>query len=362
MKLFLLSILSLTSLSLSAQQFTINGRLTGFKDSTKFLLTNLDSTENVYTAYIHNDQLTFKGKVATPTFFRLATPTNSVYAGIWIENKQIAISADSSTFSAPLVKGSAAQEIADVLKADLQMQKQQRDSLVKLATDHQKAADLLWPKINELDDNLKQSRISNIATSTPSIVTINELYYLRTTISTDSLVLLFNRFSAELRNTKYGYVINQYIQTREPQVGDHYTDISGKDFEGKEVKLSDFKGKVILLDFWASWCGPCRMNMNQLAGTYKQYHNKGFEILSFSIDTNKDSWKKISVQDNVQWTNISDLKGNFGKSVASYKVQGIPKAFLIDKNGIIVHIITSYNPDPNVHKEFDDKIAALVKE
>jgi peroxiredoxin len=112
-------------------------------------------------------------------------------------------------------------------------------------------------------------------------------------------------------------------------------EISLPDMKGEMVNLSSFKGKVVIVDFWASWCGPCRRNNPHLVKFYKKYHPKGLEILGVSIDSNQDAWKAAVQQDKLEWTQVNDNKGWDASSAGAYGVDAIPASFLIDKNGVI---------------------------
>jgi thiol-disulfide isomerase/thioredoxin len=106
--------------------------------------------------------------------------------------------------------------------------------------------------------------------------------------------------------------------------------------EGKELKLSDLRGKYILIDFWASWCGPCRRENPNVVRMYEQYKDKGFDILSVSLDNSRERWLQAIEQDKLSWKHVSDLKGWENTVAQMYEVQGIPKTFLIDPQGKII--------------------------
>jgi len=129
-----------------------------------------------------------------------------------------------------------------------------------------------------------------------------------------------------------------------PKKGDPAPEITLPDYKGNEKKLSSLKGKIVLLDFWASWCQPCRKFNPGLVAIYSKFKNRGFEIFQVSLDQTKDSWLKAIENDNLKWDNhVSDLKYWNSPVVSTYHISGIPANFLIDKNGIIVAKNLSYD-------------------
>ena len=128
----------------------------------------------------------------------------------------------------------------------------------------------------------------------------------------------------------------QIAQLQDPNAG-LAPDLAYPNPDGKEMKLSDLKGKVVLLDFWASWCGPCRMENPNVVKTYEKYKSKGFTVFSVSLDTDKNKWVQAIKNDNLSWPNhVSDLKGWESTAAAVYGVNSIPATFLINKEGKII--------------------------
>lgn len=109
-----------------------------------------------------------------------------------------------------------------------------------------------------------------------------------------------------------------------------------KDMAGNTVSLSDFKGKVVYIDFWASWCGPCRKENPNVVAQYKKYKDKGFDILGVSLDRDHGAWKRAIEQDGLPWHHISDLKGWQSQHAQLYSINSIPQTVLVDKEGKII--------------------------
>ncbi len=108
------------------------------------------------------------------------------------------------------------------------------------------------------------------------------------------------------------------------------------DPSGKELRLSSYRGKVVLIDFWASWCKPCRAEMPSVVALYKKYKDKGFEIFGVSLDKNKDNWVQAIKQDGITWPQVSDLKFWESEVVPLFNVESIPYTILVDKDGKII--------------------------
>ena len=151
---------------------------------------------------------------------------------------------------------------------------------------------------------------------------------------------LFNNLSINLKNYRYGKELKYKIFEAQQMtaINKKATYFSQTDTAGIEISLSSFKGKYLLIDFWASWCAPCRAENPNLKNAYKKYKSKGFEVLGVSLDNDKSAWTKAILNDSLTWTNISDLKGWKNDIAKKYVVNAVPGNYLLNKDGKIIAI------------------------
>jgi peroxiredoxin len=168
---------------------------------------------------------------------------------------------------------------------------------------------------------------------------IESLAYLDNSLAGNTYVKAANKKVDAIKGTMIGFKANNFTQNSP---------------EGKPIKLSDFKGQYVLIDFWASWCKPCRMENPNVVSAYNRFKSKGFTVLGISMDNNKELWTAAIKADNLTWQHVSDLKGWGNEVGILYGVKGIPQNFLIDKEGKIVA--------KNLRgAELDEKLAEIIK-
>nr|MBA3900830.1 TlpA family protein disulfide reductase [Bacteroidota bacterium] len=129
---------------------------------------------------------------------------------------------------------------------------------------------------------------------------------------------------------------NRVDELTQLAIGAQAPEISQRNPEGDIVSLSDLRGKVVLIDFWASWCRPCREENPKIVRLYNRFQDKGFEILGVSLDDNKEAWVNAIRDDQLPWKQVSDLQGRNSIVGAKYQVEGIPHTVLVDREGKII--------------------------
>lgn len=187
----------------------------------------------------------------------------------------------------------------------------------------------------EMIDAIKKSIATN-ATSALGVHLLNNYHYY---MGYDEAEELIAKIPANLQEDSGIVKLKERIEiAKNTAIGNKFTDLEMLTPEGEPIKLSDYagKGKIVLVDFWASWCGPCRREMPRLVEAYAKYKDKGFEIVGVSFDRDGESWKKGIEQLSITWPQMSDLKYWESEGAKVYAIRSIPHVMLLDKDGTII--------------------------
>jgi peroxiredoxin len=161
--------------------------------------------------------------------------------------------------------------------------------------------------------------------------------------STENMIKYADMISNEVRNSAFATTFERIEMIKErmriaeaSKVGATAPDFTLNDVNGNPVTMSTVKGKLKIIDFWASWCGPCRLNNPALKKLYDEYHSRGLEIIGVSLDHNKANWEKAIEKDGLEWINVSSLKAWDCEVAKMYDVKGVPALYILDKNNRII--------------------------
>jgi len=202
---------------------------------------------------------------------------------------------------------------------------------------------LLGEHMNSLFDDMSEQVKLLVRTNQHTPVLMYALDYLHPSREKALILSEIDRLAkeypwlAEAKEKKTNMAAAEAI-AKKTGIGATAMEFTQNNTNGKPVKLSDYRGKYVLLDFWASWCGPCRAENPNVLDNYEKYHSKGLEILAVSLDDKKDNWLKAIKDDGLEWAHVSDLKGWKNEVAKTYNIRAVPSNFLLDKDGKIVAV------------------------
>lgn len=321
-----------------SEALSITGYAHGFKDSTWLYLDNAEIHDiAIDSAQVLEERFFFRikdKKSIAPKQYVIRTKSFSDYKIFWVENESLKFSGVKGNFRNAMIDGSVFQrhmESFDRLKLPLEMQ------IDSLHRNFGTTDSVIWKQILSLEDDLKNQMIRFVeqhASTLPAAYILSVYCKQWGRKTADDLYL---KLSAKAKQSELGQKVKQFVSlNKEVEVGSFYVDFTLPDSLGMPLRLSSLKGKYILLEFWASWCGPCRRENPNLVAQYHKYHSLGFEIFGVSLDINADQWKKAITIDKLPWSNVSALKGGEDTVALQYGIYEIPTNFLINHEGKIV--------------------------
>lgn len=339
---FLLAAVGLISTGVYAQQ--VSGIVKNGSGKTIYLFDDQDNNPDD-SVVIKNDQFSFKVKSGKePSVYALILRDVS-YPMLFVTggNEPVHFTTSIATFPiAAAVKGNEnTQAMQQYQKAFEPLIKRAQDlNLIakNVNPEDEPAKNSFRKKADEFSQDVIKTGTEFIKGHPTSIASIwllmNEL---RTRLDGEEFQRLFNSLDPSVKNGQYGQSVTAYIKSlKVSAVNIEADDFSQTDAKGQPVKLSSFRGKYVLVDFWASWCGPCRQENPNVVKAYNKYKDKNFTILGVSLDDNRDRWLRAISQDDLHWTQVSDLRGWGNEVAVQYGIQSIPSNFLVSPDGKII--------------------------
>lgn len=318
--------------------YFLNGELEEIENGTWIYLLLNDKV--IDSAQVLQNKFSMTGKLEQPKKFNLYIKNTNNYTRIWLEPKKIGFRAKNGEFNKATITGSKSQIESENLWEPIWKYRKKRDSLItiisndKIDDNLKKTAIIELKKVNKNHLKIEKDFINN---NPNSYVSAANLDFYTTSFSKEIVSKLYNNFSEQIKNSTYGLSIHKFLElNRDINIGDTYVDFSMTNENKEFIKLSDFEGKLILLDFWASYCGPCIAEYPALKEAYWKFKDNGFEIISVSEDQTREDWIKAIEKNGLNWVNLWEENGNKADPFLIYGINGIPDNFLINKNGIII--------------------------
>jgi peroxiredoxin len=319
--------------------YTIKGNIKGLKDSTLVFLTN-GSGATVAQDYANKGAFTLKGMVNDADLFQVGFIGYKDVLDVYLGNDNVSLTGDALKLKSVLVTGAKYNEDYKLYQQQFNPLKEKlgvlagkingepagakRDSLIRQFVSVKSSVE---KQVNVFIKEKPASPVSSFV-----LFVVNPLF--------DGVNVLENKYNAlqpAAKKGNYAKMIEQMIvASKVGSIGSVAADFTQNDTANNPVKLSSFKGKYVLVDFWASWCRPCRMENPNVVAAYNTFKGKNFTVLSVSLDKEKENWVKAITDDKLTWTHVSDLQYWNNAAARLYNIESIPQNMLLDPEGKII--------------------------
>lgn len=331
--------MSLCGFAQDQKGFTITGDLPGYSQPYIYLRLVNQITDS---SKVTNGKFSFKGSVSEPTTAGLSNRVDQAISFI-LENADFSLTGETGNIEEAQLEGGGPTQKEktdlELSQAQLNMEMQALGpKFQELANKKDTVGLIALSKESEvISGKLAAMELAFIKTHPKSFQSLFLLWQLKEQLTIDEVNKIYNGLDPIVRNSAVGKRARKNFDgIVKNSVGQIAPGFTQNDVDGKPVNLSSYRGKYVLVDFWASWCAPCRAENPNLVKTYARYAPKGFEILGVSLDNKEENWKKAIADDGLKWKHVSDLKGWQNAVSQLYGVRGVPASYLIDPQGVIV--------------------------
>ncbi len=362
---FLILALVVISCESETEFFTISGEITNANGEKLYLVELQTNAVVLLDSIILNDEgvFSFKGQTDIPKFYALRITPNNYLTLIVSPFEQIVVKTDGENIANnPIIEGSPESHKIMVLRSKLDKSVKKLDSLglyyssligTKEINKVRDSLNLLSREIISEHTEFTKNFVKNNSNSLASLMALYQqiaprLYVLNPTDDLEYFTLVDSSLMLKHPESEAVKALHAQMEEIKRQmkaenelnnivgIGVTAPDIILRNPKGDTIALSSLRGEYVLLDFWASWCRPCRVENPHLVNNYKKYNEKGFEIFQVSLDKKKESWISAIESDQLTWIHVSDLQYWNSAAAKLYQVQAIPANFLLDKNGKII--------------------------
>lgn len=324
-------------------QYIVNGYIAGY--SGKVFLLSPDTTDKLDTlarADVRDGVFQMTGNVKEPTFAWLMAKDVKLRIPLFLENTSfdVNVKGQPAVWS---VSGGDLQQVRVLFKNEVEnVIKEKRDSLEKVYQKCVQEKNLFGEyhvrALAEELDSIYESKENEFIQNNNNIVAASLIYAHLFSLNKNKMLRgKYELLGDSARNTTLGNILTKYVENEvDLRKGALFPDFTLQTPQGEPVSLYSVKAKVKIIDFWASWCGPCRAENPHVKELYEKYHDAGLEVISVSLDDKKDKWLKAIEQDGLPWIHVSDLQAWGNPLVKMLGIQGIPYLIVLDKDNRIV--------------------------